>query len=176
MRRARGCAPGRVPTPEEPGRDRGADFTVDGVVRFTEERAPLRVADDHPRGAGVPNHRRTHLPGEGALALPVEILRGDHDVAVARGLGGGMDGSERRGQNDLDVADVLHQAAKLFDVLHGVGHRLVHLPVPADEWELHEIQNAEFRMQTLHDRGCQANGLSKRFLHSAFKIQHYQCI
>ena len=56
----------------------------------------------------------------------------DH-VAVARGFGHGVHGGERRRDHDLDVGDVLDEAAELFDVLHGVGHRLVHLPVARDD-------------------------------------------
>ena len=36
--------------------------------------------------AGFADHRRADLAGERALALPVQVLRGDLDVAAARGF------------------------------------------------------------------------------------------
>ena len=53
------------------------------------------------------------------------------DVAVARRFGRRVQRGERRRHHDLDSGEVLHDAAELFDVLHGLGHRLVHLPVAA---------------------------------------------
>ena len=50
------------------------------------------------------------LAGERALALPVQILRGDADVLFARRLGRRVQRRERRRDDDLDVLDVLHQA------------------------------------------------------------------
>ena len=94
----------------EPGRERGDGLAIHGRVGLAEQRAALGVADDHVLGAGFADHRRADLAGERALALPVQILRGDHDVAVAGRLGRGVQRGERRREHDLHVGDVLHQA------------------------------------------------------------------
>ena len=90
------------------------DLAIDDRVGLAEQTAPLGVADDHVLGAGFLDHRRRDLAGERALALPVEILRGDADVRVARGFGHGVDRRERRRDDDLDVGDVLDDAAQLL--------------------------------------------------------------
>src|SRR5262249_61377025 len=70
--------------------------------------------------------------------LPVQILRGDVDRRVAHRLGHGMDGSERRRDDDVDVADVLDLVLQLLHEEHRFVNGLEHLPVAGDEWESHE--------------------------------------
>ena len=77
------------------GGERRGDLAVDGRVGLAEQRPPLGVADDHVLGAGLADHRRADLAGERALALPVQVLRGDRDVAVARRFGRGVERGER---------------------------------------------------------------------------------
>ena len=69
-----------------PAGHRGVRLLVDGVVGLAEQRAPLGVADDHVARAGVADHRRADLAGERALALPMQVLRGDADRAAFRGV------------------------------------------------------------------------------------------
>ena len=119
-------------------------------VGLAEERAALGVADDHVLGAGLADHRRADLAGERALALPVAdpaprsptlLLRAASAAACSAVNGGAT--------HDLDVGDVLHQGAELFDVLHGLGDRLVHLPVAGDERSSHDLnQNANSNART----------------------------
>jgi hypothetical protein len=122
----------------EPGGKRRGRLAIDRRVGLTKQRAPLGMSDDHVLGARLANHRRADFARERALAIPVSILRGNDDVAVASGLGRRVESGKRRRNHDLDVGDVLHQGAELFDVLHGLGDRLVHLPVPGYEWCSHE--------------------------------------
>ena len=117
-----------------PAANAATRFAVDRGVGLAEQRPPLGVADDDVLGAGLADHRRADLAGEGALALPVEILRGNRDVAVARGFGRGVERGERSARRrSRRRSTSFTERAELFDVLHGVGHRLVHLPVAADE-------------------------------------------
>ena len=62
------------------------DLAVDDRVGLAEQPPPLGVADDDVLRAGLLDHRGRHLAGERALALPVEILRGDADVACCAPL------------------------------------------------------------------------------------------
>ena len=78
------------------------------------------------------DHRRAHLAGECALALPVKILRGHEDVAAAKRVRRGTNGRKRRRDDDLDVGDVLDQGAEQRHVLHRLRDGLVHLPVAGD--------------------------------------------
>ena len=89
-------------------------FRLTMRVGLAEEPPALRVADDHVLGAGLLDHRRRHLAGERALALPVDVLRRHADVRVARGLGHGVHGRERRRDDDLDVGDVLDEGRSSF--------------------------------------------------------------
>ena len=66
-------------------------------------------------GARFLDHRRRHFAGERAFALPVQVLRRDADVAVARRFGHRVQRGERRRDDDLDVGDVLDERAQLFD-------------------------------------------------------------
>ena len=86
-----------------------ADLPVDDGVGLAEQAPALGVADDDVFGARLLDHRGRHFTGERALALPVHVLRGDADVAVARRLGHRVDRRERRPDDDLDVRDVLHE-------------------------------------------------------------------
>src|SRR5262249_25070226 len=83
-------------------------------------------------------HRRRYLAGERAFALPVDILRGDADVGVARRFGDRVHRGERRRDDDFDVDDVLHRAAQLLHEEDGFVHRLEHLPVASDERNAHK--------------------------------------
>src|SRR5205807_1406172 len=118
----------------ELGAERGGDLAVHELVGLVEISAPLGMADDHVFGPRLLEHRRADFAGERALALPMQILRGNRDVRVAGGLGHRMKSSERRGHHDLDVGDVLHEAAQLLDEDHRLLNGLEHLPVAGDEW------------------------------------------
>src|SRR6185295_5054425 len=74
----------------EPRAERRDDLAVHHVVGLAKQRSPFRVTDDGVLRARLAHHGRADLAGERALALPVVILRGNRDVAVARGLEGGV--------------------------------------------------------------------------------------
>ena len=59
----------------EPGRERGARFLADALVRVAEELAALAVTDDRPGRAGVGEQRRRDLAGERAARFPEAVLR-----------------------------------------------------------------------------------------------------
>src|SRR5688572_1029641 len=151
----------------EARRECGDRFSIDHRVGLAEQCAALGVSDDHILGAGLADHRRADLSGECALALPVGVLRRNHDVAVAGRLRSGVQRGERRREHDLDVGDVLHQAAELFDVLHGLVDRLVHLPVSRDEWSAH-AQSCKMR-----NSKCKRFKMPVCVLHLAFCIFDY---
>ena len=104
-----------------------------------EQPPALGVADDHVLGAGLPQHRRADLAGERALLLPVQVLPGDADVGVARRFGDRVQRRERRRHDDLDVVEVLDQAAELLDEHDRLVHGLEHLPVGGDEGRAHHV-------------------------------------
>src|SRR5207244_5304315 len=70
----------------ESARERRSNLPVHRRIGLAEKRAPLRVADDDVLRACLRNHPAADLPGERPFALPVQILPGDADVAVARRL------------------------------------------------------------------------------------------
>src|SRR6185436_18979447 len=109
-------------------------LAVDDRIRFAEQPPPLRVADNRVLGPGFLGHQRRDFTGERALALPVEILRGDADVRVARRFGNGVQRGERRCNRDLDLVEILHRQLQLLDEHHRLGDGLEHLPVAGDEW------------------------------------------
>ena len=86
-----------------PAANAAATFRFTVVVGLAEQRAPLRVADDHVLGAGLPDHRRADLAGERALRSQYRSCAAIADVAVARRLGRGVNGRERRREDDLDA-------------------------------------------------------------------------
>ena len=55
------------------------------LVRLAEVLAPLGVADDRRVDPELAQHRRGDLAGEGALALPVHVLRADGHLASRPG-------------------------------------------------------------------------------------------
>jgi len=69
----------------EPGRERGDQALVHGLVGLAEELAALGVPDDDVRAAGLDEHRGEISPVN-APSAPVEVLRGEPDVvpAIAR--------------------------------------------------------------------------------------------
>jgi hypothetical protein len=106
------------------------------------------VTDDDELGAGFLNHRCADLAGECAFTLPMQVLRGHGDVAAAKRLGRRMNRRKRRGNDDLDVGDVLDERAESLDVLHRLRDGLEHLPVAGDEGSSHwGIQNAKCKMR-----------------------------
>ena len=90
----------------EPRADRRQRLAVDDRVALPEQPPPLGMADDHVLRAGFLDHGRRHLARERALALPVEVLRRDADVRVARRVRERMHRGERRREDHLDVGDM----------------------------------------------------------------------
>ena len=60
--------------------DRRVRPSCGGRVGLAEVLASLGVADDRAVHPELPEHRRGHLAGEGALVGPVDVLRGDGDL------------------------------------------------------------------------------------------------
>ncbi len=112
-------------------------LAVDRLVGLLEQPPPLGVADDHVLGARFPQHARAHLAGERAFFLPVQVLAGDADVGVPRRFGDRVQRRERRRDDDLDVGEVLDQAAEFLDEADRLVDGLEHLPVGGDEWGAH---------------------------------------
>ena len=111
-------------------------FTIS--IGLAEQPPSLRVPDDHvlrPRLASMP-----------ALTSPVNApSRSSYRVwpatptfVIARRLRHRMQSRERRRHDDLDVVDVLHDAAELLDEHDRLVDGLVHLPVRCDEWRAHD--------------------------------------
>ena len=113
------------------------DLAIHRCVGFTKQRAALGVADDHVLRPRFRDHRRAHFAGEGSLALPVQILRGDGDGAVACRVRRCMQGGERRRHDDVDAGGGFHEATELLDVIDRLGDGLEHLPIAGDEWGSH---------------------------------------
>lgn len=55
------------------------DFLLNRLVPFAEEQAAFRMADDYIATAQFAQHRRGHLPGEGTLLFPMEVLGPEAD-------------------------------------------------------------------------------------------------
>ena len=123
----------------ELGRDGGARLAVHPLVGVAEQPSPLGVADDDVRRAGVSNHRRADLAGEGALALEVQVLRGDLEPSVARDFRGRCERRERRSDDDFRVARGLDEDGELAHERDRFAHGLVHLPVRGEHWNAHAL-------------------------------------
>ena len=95
------------------------------------------MADDDVLAARFLDHAGGDLAGEGALALPVDVLRGNADVRIASGLGRRMNRRERRRHHNFSAGKVLEQDPRLFHEDNGFVNGLEHLPVAGDEWKPH---------------------------------------
>ena len=91
------------------------------------------MADDHELCPGLADHRRRHLAGERAFALPVDVLRGNGDVRIAKRFGRRVHRREGRRDNDFDVVDLLDDAAQLLDERDRLLNGLEHLPVARNQ-------------------------------------------
>ena len=93
------------------------------------------MPDDHKFGAGLLQHRRGNLAGEGAALRPVDILRTDFDVAAAGGFNHGRKRGERRTDHDLRTlrADIGNQRLERLDQSLALGGGFVHFPVTGDD-------------------------------------------
>ncbi len=148
------------------GAERGDGPPIHELVGIVEEPAALGVPDDHVLRARLAHHCGADLAGERALLLPVQVLSRHPNVRVASGFGDGMQRGERRRDDDLDVDDVLHHAAELFDEHDRLVDGLVHLPVGGDERDAHVILICCSRL------AAQRLAASIFNLHSAFSIRH----
>src|SRR4051794_564517 len=95
------------------------------LVGLTEVLAPLGVADNRARDAELEQHRRRHLPGEGAVCGPVHVLGEDRVPALDRG--GQRD--ERRTEHRFDAVGRRERRAELTRL----ARVLEHLPVAGDQ-------------------------------------------
>ena len=85
-----------------PALEGGRHLAADLLVGLAEEMAPLRVADEHRPRARLLHQRHRELAGEGALGLPVHVLRADDDVTPAGG-GFGDRGDGYRGRKEPET-------------------------------------------------------------------------
>src|SRR6267378_6875714 len=88
------------------GIERDQRLLGDVVVRFTEELAAFRVANDDVAAAGFGEHRGGNFAGESTFLAPGYVLARDGDVGAFRCLGSRGDGGERRGDNNVAVLGV----------------------------------------------------------------------
>ena len=65
--------------------ERGGQLAAHLLVGLAEQVAPLRVTDQHRGGAGLHHEGNGKLAGEGALRLPVNVLRADDDIGALLG-------------------------------------------------------------------------------------------
>ena len=72
----------------------------------------------------------------GALDLPVDVLRGDGDVGPGERLHGRVQRRERRADGDVDAVDPLELVAQVAAERRRLLRALVHLPVAGDQHPL----------------------------------------
>ena len=118
--------------------ERGKQLPVHRLVSLLKQPAALAVADDHELRSGLLDHWRADFPGERPLAFPVQVLRRNADRTAARCFRRRMQRRERRGDDDLDVRDVLDDPPELLDEHDRLVDGLVHLPVRRDERSAHK--------------------------------------
>jgi hypothetical protein len=111
----------------EPGFERRLAASPDCVVGLAEQLTALRVADDRALDAQLEEHRSRDLAREGALTLPVDVLRVDRDTAADRC-------DERRERRAHDHLDPRRRRERLEEC-NRLGRPLEHLPVARDEHE-----------------------------------------
>src|SRR5438876_5752905 len=100
------------------------------LLALAEDMAPLRVAEDHVAAADVLQHQRGDLAREGALALPVHVLRAEQHPAAAERLGDRAERGEGGRHQHVAVREGKSQAgADLLGQRDRLPHRLVHLPI-----------------------------------------------
>ena len=121
----------------ELGAEGCGDLAIHHLIGLAEQAPSLRVPDDHVLRPCLDEHPGAHLARECTFTLVIQRLAGDADVRASRGFRHRMQSRKRRRHNDLDVVDVLHDAAEFLDERDGLVDRLVHLPIPRDEWRAH---------------------------------------
>ena len=118
--------------------ERRRHLAVDLLVGLAEEMAPLGVAEDDETAAELHEHDGGDLAREGALVLPVGVLRSPPDGRAREDLS--HRGQRREGRTDHHF----HPARPLEPVAHGEGElprfgdSPVHLPVADDEGSPHQ--------------------------------------
>ena len=113
-------------------------LAIDDRVGLAEQPPPLGVADDHVLGAGFLDHRRRHLAGERAFALPVDDPAPRRRCSMLRAASATACTAVNGGATTIShVDDVLDDALQLFDEDDRFLHGLEHLPVAGDEGDSH---------------------------------------
>ena len=149
-RRSGGAATGSVSSPlalglgladaedrQQPRRQRRRHLAGERLVGLAEELPPLGVAEDDRLGAGVEQHRRRDLSGEGAGVLEVHVLRRRRRRRIPA-QSCATSGSAR---NDGQIDDLggrrrrapRRRAAAPRRTARASPDRLVHLPVRRDQ-------------------------------------------
>ena len=82
------------------------DLAVDHLVGLPENGAPLAVAEDHVVAVEIPQHAGGDLAREGAVALPVHVLRAELDLRVGDDVADGLQRRERRAEHHVHLAAV----------------------------------------------------------------------
>src|SRR5208283_2459296 len=80
-----------------------------GFVGIAKELTALRMADDGIAATSLDKHNSGDLAGERAFLLPVNVLAGDGDFGAFGGFDGDRNVGERRGDDDVTVADARDQ-------------------------------------------------------------------
>jgi hypothetical protein len=118
----------------------GHDFLSNLIVAFTKKSAPFRMSYDHIAASKISQHGARYFTGEGAMALPVEILGRKTNLGERTQRGAnGFQGRKGRGEDQLAIQEVWQPIDELRNERRRLRRRLVHLPVSDDEWCTHSV-------------------------------------
>ena len=121
---------------EAPGED-GGDLLADPLVRLAQDVPALGVAAEDVGAPGVLEHGDADLAGEGALGLPVAVLRAEPDWAVLDLVPHVEEVGERRADGDVHLGQVKEVALDARSEGGGLLEAPVHLPIADDDGPTH---------------------------------------
>src|SRR4029077_21196114 len=108
-------------------------------------------------GARLQRERRRHRTGVRALGLPIDVLRAHLEIgALARGLGGGLDGNGRGKEPHVAVVPAVVTGPEGLEVGPGLVRAQVHLPVGGEEQPPHASSRAATPGRGLPSRSSSA--------------------
>src|SRR5579859_6420453 len=128
---------------DQPGGKCGPDFPGGLGIGLSEDLPAFRVSDQGRPRTRLRNDSRRQRAGEGALRLPVDVLRADPDVGPAlQRMGDRFERRSGRKEPDLTSGDWRRFGEKGRAVGSGISRPEVHFPVCREEQSSHASSRA----------------------------------
>ena len=122
----------------------GPYLAVDALIGLAKVGASFRMALDDVL-AQLFEHRGRDFACEGALFLPVHVLRAQADICGAQHISDGSQGGERGTEHLIGALDSVQSGADTPHECHRLGDGHVHLPVSGHDRSPHFLSSSNTR-------------------------------